>query len=151
VVAVLSMSKQGFSRLDLLLRVQSGRLRVGDACVLIGLQRAPGVPSAARPQAKRGPRACFPNVAADPVNIGSLLRFAPWRCRSCASDMSTMARPPAFALRYSHRLRLIANGFGEYVNPSPWMPPGWGRDWEGVNLCRCTQQPKARKLMPLPR
>jgi hypothetical protein len=38
-VAVLSMSKQEFSRLDVLLRVQSGRLRVGDTCVLIGLQR----------------------------------------------------------------------------------------------------------------
>jgi hypothetical protein len=39
VVAVLSMSKQEFSRLEVLLRVQSGRLRIGDACVLIGLQR----------------------------------------------------------------------------------------------------------------
>ncbi len=38
-MAVLSMSKQEFSRLDVLLRVQSGRLRVIDACVLIGLQR----------------------------------------------------------------------------------------------------------------
>jgi len=38
-VAVLSMSKPEFSRLDVLLRVQSGRLRVSDACVLIGLQR----------------------------------------------------------------------------------------------------------------
>jgi hypothetical protein len=36
---VLSMSRQEFSRLDVLLRVQSGRLRVADACVLIGLQR----------------------------------------------------------------------------------------------------------------
>jgi hypothetical protein len=35
-VAVLSMSKQEFSRLDVLLRVQAGRLRVADACVLIG-------------------------------------------------------------------------------------------------------------------
>src|SRR5262249_62133775 len=33
------MSKQEFSRLDVLLQVQSGRLRVSDACVLIGLQR----------------------------------------------------------------------------------------------------------------
>src|SRR3984957_14265186 len=33
------MSKQEFSRLEVLLRVQSGRLRVSDACVLIGLQR----------------------------------------------------------------------------------------------------------------
>ena len=38
-MAVLSMSKQEFSRLDVLLRVQSGRLRVADACVLMGLHR----------------------------------------------------------------------------------------------------------------
>jgi hypothetical protein len=38
-MAVLSMSKQEFSRLDVLLRVQSGRLRIADACALIGLQR----------------------------------------------------------------------------------------------------------------
>jgi len=38
-MAVLSMSKQEFSRLDVLLRVQSGRLRVADACALIGLPR----------------------------------------------------------------------------------------------------------------
>src|SRR5579859_1654976 len=38
-MAVLSMSKQEFSRLDVLLRVQSGRLRVADACALIGLHR----------------------------------------------------------------------------------------------------------------
>ena len=33
------MSKQEFSRLEVLLRVQSGRLRVSGACVLIGLRR----------------------------------------------------------------------------------------------------------------
>ena len=33
------MSKQEFNRFDVLLRVQSGGLRVSDACVLIGLQR----------------------------------------------------------------------------------------------------------------
>jgi hypothetical protein len=38
-VAVVSMSKQEFSRLDVLLRVQSGRLRVSNACALIGLKR----------------------------------------------------------------------------------------------------------------
>ncbi len=38
-MAVLSMSKQELSRLDVLLRVELGRLRVTDACVLIGLQR----------------------------------------------------------------------------------------------------------------
>jgi hypothetical protein len=38
-VAVVSMSKQEFSRLEVLLRVQSGRLRVADACELTGLRR----------------------------------------------------------------------------------------------------------------
>ena len=38
-MVVVSMSKQEFSRLEVLLRIQSGRLRVADACVLIGLQR----------------------------------------------------------------------------------------------------------------
>jgi hypothetical protein len=38
-MTVLSMSKQEFSRLDVLLRVQSGRLRIEDACALIGLRR----------------------------------------------------------------------------------------------------------------
>ena len=33
-MAVVSMSKQEFSRLEVLLRVQSGRLRVSDACAL---------------------------------------------------------------------------------------------------------------------
>jgi hypothetical protein len=38
-MAAVSMSKQEFSRLEVLLRVQSGRLRVADACTLIGLRR----------------------------------------------------------------------------------------------------------------
>jgi Winged helix-turn helix len=38
-MTVLSMSKQEFNRLDVLLRVQSGRLRVVDACGLMGLHR----------------------------------------------------------------------------------------------------------------
>jgi hypothetical protein len=38
-MTVLSMSKQEFTRLEVLLRVQSGRLRVEDACALIGLGR----------------------------------------------------------------------------------------------------------------
>src|ERR1700680_2442855 len=33
------MSKQEFSRLEVLLQAQSGRLRVADACTLIGLRR----------------------------------------------------------------------------------------------------------------
>jgi Winged helix-turn helix len=38
-MAAVSMSKQEFSRLEVLLRVQSGGLRVTDACALIGLRR----------------------------------------------------------------------------------------------------------------
>src|ERR1700688_2479178 len=38
-MAVVSMSKQEFTRLDVLLRVRSGCLRIADACALIGLQR----------------------------------------------------------------------------------------------------------------
>ncbi len=38
-MTVLSMSKQEFSRLEVLLRVQSGRLRVADACAPMGLHR----------------------------------------------------------------------------------------------------------------
>ncbi len=38
-MTLVSMSKQEFSRLDLLLRVQSGRLRVEDAAALLGLRR----------------------------------------------------------------------------------------------------------------
>jgi Winged helix-turn helix len=38
-MAAVSMSKQEFVRLEVLMRVQSGRLRVADACALIGLRR----------------------------------------------------------------------------------------------------------------
>jgi len=38
-MAAVPMSKQEFSRLEVRLRVQSGRLRVSDACALIGLRR----------------------------------------------------------------------------------------------------------------
>src|ERR1700722_1690507 len=38
-MTAVSMSKQEFVRLEVLLRVQSGRLRVADACALIGLRR----------------------------------------------------------------------------------------------------------------
>ena len=36
---VVSMSKKEFDRLEVLLGVQSGRLRVGDACELLSLKR----------------------------------------------------------------------------------------------------------------
>jgi hypothetical protein len=38
-MTVVSMSKREFNRLDVLLRVQSGRLRIADACELIGVRR----------------------------------------------------------------------------------------------------------------
>ena len=38
-MAAVSMSKQEFVRLEVLLGVQSGRLRVADVCALIGLRR----------------------------------------------------------------------------------------------------------------
>jgi hypothetical protein len=38
-VTVVSMSQQEFGRLEVLLRVQSGRLRAADACTLIGVKR----------------------------------------------------------------------------------------------------------------
>jgi hypothetical protein len=99
VVAVLSMSKQEFSRLDVLLRVQSGGLRVSDACALIGLQRRQVfVCCVASSRTVR--RACCPNTGASPATIGSPLRFAPWRCRSCASwSVSGSAFRPAVSAR----------------------------------------------------
>jgi hypothetical protein len=60
-MTVLSMSKQEFRRLDVLLRVQSGRLRVADACAVIGLHRRQVFLLAAWPQA--GWR-CKPALAA---------------------------------------------------------------------------------------
>jgi hypothetical protein len=38
-VPVVSMSKKEFDRLDVLMGVRSGRLRVADACELLGLKR----------------------------------------------------------------------------------------------------------------
>ncbi len=38
-MSVVSMSKQEFSRLDVLLQVQAGRLRIADACGLVGIRR----------------------------------------------------------------------------------------------------------------
>jgi len=75
-VAVVSMSKQEFSRLEVLLRVQSGRLRVTDACVLIGLQRRQ-VFRLLRGLKQDGATRLLPSAAANPATTGCLLRFAP--------------------------------------------------------------------------
>ena len=40
---VVSMSKKEFDRLEVLLGVQSGRLRVADACELLSLKRRQGL------------------------------------------------------------------------------------------------------------
>ena len=61
---MLSMSKQEFSRLEVLLRVQSGGLRVADACVLIGLQRRQ-VFRLLTGSNRTAPRAYFPSTEAD--------------------------------------------------------------------------------------
>jgi hypothetical protein len=86
----LSTSKPEFSRLEVLLRVQSGHLRVSDACVLIGLQRRQ-VFRLLRGLKQDGATSLLSKHRASPATIGYPLRFAPWRCRSCASGMPTSA------------------------------------------------------------
>ena len=90
-MAVLSMSKQEFSRLDVLLRVQSGRLRVSDACVLIGLQRRQ-VLRLLRSLKQDGATSLL-SKRRGPATTGYPLRFALSRCRSCGSGIPTLARP----------------------------------------------------------
>jgi hypothetical protein len=94
--ALVSISKQKFGRLDVLLRVQSGRLWVSDACVLIGLQRRQ-VFRLLGGLEQDGPASLLSKRLSDSVTIRSQLRCAPWHCRSCASDTPTLARPHAFA------------------------------------------------------
>jgi hypothetical protein len=90
-MTVVSMSKQEFSRLEVLLRVQSGRLRVSDACTLIGLRRRQVfVCYAVSSRTVR--RACCPSIGVYPEIIDCPPRFVPWRCRLCVSGMPTLAR-----------------------------------------------------------
>ncbi len=90
-MAVVSMSKQEFSRLEVLLRVQSGRLRVSDACALIGLRRRQ-VFRLLRGLKQDGATSLLSNIGASPAIIGCPPRFVPWRCRLCVSGMATLAR-----------------------------------------------------------
>jgi len=87
---VVSMSKQEFSRLEVLMRVQSGRLRVSDACVLIGLQRRQ-VLRLLRSLKQDGVTSLL-SKRRGPATTGYPLRFAPWRCRLCATDTPISAR-----------------------------------------------------------
>jgi hypothetical protein len=91
-MAVLSMSKQEFGRLDVLLRVQSARLRVADACALIGLHRRQ-VFRLLVVSSRMVLPACFRSGAVSRAIIVIRLRFARWRCRSYASGMRTLVRP----------------------------------------------------------
>ena len=64
------MSKQEFSRLEVLLRVQSGRLRVADACELIGLQRRQVF------RLLRGLKQARPNIHVTARKVASQLEFS---------------------------------------------------------------------------
>ena len=90
-MAVVSMSKQEFSRLEVLLRVQSGRLRVSDACALIGLRRRQ-VFRLLRGLKQDGATSLLSKHRGKPSNHRLPPRFALWRCRLCASGMPTLAR-----------------------------------------------------------
>jgi hypothetical protein len=68
------MSKQEFSRLDVLLRVQSGRLRVSDAGVLIGLQRRQVFRTGACAQGKAN-SSLKPKFPASRENTGNFVRL----------------------------------------------------------------------------
>ena len=90
-MAVLSMSKQEFSRLDVLLQVQSGRLRVTDACVLIGLQRRQ-VFRLLRGLEQDGAASLLSKRRGQPSNHRLPAEFAPWRYRWCGSGIPILAR-----------------------------------------------------------
>ena len=91
-MAVLSMSKQEFSRLDVLLRVQSGRLHVADACALMGLHRRQ-VFRLLRGLKQDGAPSLLSKRRGKPSNHVFPPRFARWRCPSSASDMPISAQP----------------------------------------------------------
>ena len=64
---MVSMSKLEFDRLEVLLGVQSGRLRVEDACTLMGLSRMMAL------------RAWYRGAGAARATIGCRTRSANWR------------------------------------------------------------------------
>jgi hypothetical protein len=134
-VAVLSMSKQEFSRLDVLLLVQSGRLRVSDVCGLIGVQRRQ-VFRLLRASSRMEPRACFRSAAADPATTGCRMRFARWRWRLCGSRRG--ARPAAMLRRDGARRSALAER-------SPRRDAARGRlspDGNGLAVGTTTRRPQ---------
>src|SRR3954447_15922149 len=82
---VVSMSKKEFDRLEVLLGVRSGRLRVADACELLGRKRRQvfrllaGLKHGGQP-------AWFRNGAVDRATIVCLRRIVIWRYRWFAND-----------------------------------------------------------------
>lgn len=95
-MATVSMSKQAFSRLELLLRVRSDRLRVADASALLGLRR---------PQVLRLLRGL---MQGDPMNLRSKHRGKP-----------SSRRPPAEV-----RGAAMSIVRGRYVEFGPTLAPG---------------------------
>jgi len=91
-VAVVSMSKREFSRLEVLLRVQSGRLRVADACELIGLQRRQ-VFRLLRGLKQDGATSLLSKRRGKPSNNRLPPEVRTLACRSCAIDMPISVRP----------------------------------------------------------
>ena len=145
-MAVSSMSKQEFSRVDVPSRVQSGRLRVSDAAVLIGSQRRQVFVCCAASSTVR--RACLPSAAADPATTGYPMRSEPQRYRSCGSGIPILARawrrragrasrPNGVArdlARLDDRGRAVAGPSAS--PPSPHQPRR--RANAGPNRCRST-------------
>ena len=141
------MSKQEFSRLDVLLRVQSGRLRVSDACVLIGLQRRQ-VFRLLRGSSRTAPRAYFPSAAANPATTVYPLRFAPGAIDPADAVFRLWSelggREAGRASRLFVRAGLCAvelseMGYGRtvgVVSPSPHQPRRRRDPW--ANWCRST-------------
>src|SRR5271167_1240045 len=81
---VVSMSKKEFDRLEVLLGVQSGRLRIADACELLRLRRR---------QVFRLLAGLKHGSAAGRAITVCLRRIVIWRCRWCANDMLILVRP----------------------------------------------------------
>src|SRR3982750_712004 len=84
-MTVVSMSKKEFDRLEVLLGVRSGRLRVADACELLGLKRRQVVRLLAGFK-HGGGAGLVRNGAVDRVTIVCLRRIVIWRCRWFAND-----------------------------------------------------------------
>jgi hypothetical protein len=109
------MSKQEFSRLDVLLRVQSGRLRVSDASVLIGLQRRQ-VFRLLRGLKRTVPRACFPSAEGKPSH------------HQLPAEVRTLA------------LSVVRDRYADF---GPTLAPWRQRSWQNITAARCRARPCA--------